>query len=347
MAPIKFLLALSSLAILCTLGASPANALSVDVHHVNRHVNHHGIAKKRRDGSTANCKPRTPPASTPKPSSNSPNASPANKPKSSSSASTPPPSTPTYTPASDTSTGGAKLLIAWALGNDPRLKLLKNDRTKFVYTWSPDEPEDAQSLGFTFVPQLWGYSQIGDFTNKVKAGFANHVLGMNEPNQAGQAQMSPQDGANLWMQYIQPLKNEGYQLITPATTSDPDGMTWMHDFMAACHGCTFDKVAIHWYDTTFEKFQTYLELWHNTFNLPIWVTEFACQNFNGGAQPDSGQIWEFYTQSIEWLDSTDWVELYAPFGFMDGMSNVNPADSLFSGDGLSSLGWLVLNGPSS
>lgn len=50
--------------------------------------------------------------------------------------------------------------------------------------------------------------------------------------------MSAEDGAALWQQYIQPLANEGYQLISPATSSNPNGKVWMQDFMAACSGCS-------------------------------------------------------------------------------------------------------------
>jgi hypothetical protein len=35
-------------------------------------------------------------------------------------------------------------------------------------------------------------------------------------------------------------------------------------------------VAVHYYDTCFDAFKTYLELWHSTFNIPILVTEFSC-----------------------------------------------------------------------
>lgn len=352
MAPIRFILALSSLAIFAAIfGASPVNALAVDSHHVQRHV-HDSIAKEKR-GQPSRCKPR--------PSSTSLSTASSLTHSSSSSAWTPPPSSSSWKassssvahpasssspPSSGSSSSGGigKLGIAWANGADTRLNLLKNQRSKFLYTWSPDIPELALTLGFTPVPQLWGWNQVSDFQSKVKAGYANYVLGMNEPNQVGQSDMSAQSGAQLWSQYIQPLKNEGYQLGSPATTSAPDGMTWMQDFFSACHGCTVDFMAVHFYDDTFAKLQAYLELWHNTFQLPIWVTEFACQNFNGGPQPSSAEIWAFYTQAIAYMDSMPWVHVYFPFGFMEQLSNVNPADGLFSGNSLSALGWLLLNG---
>lgn len=38
------------------------------------------------------------------------------------------------------------------------------------------------------------------------------------------------------------------------------------------------------------------------------------QNFGGGAQADSDQVWAFYTTVIPWLMSQDYVEAFFPFG---------------------------------
>lgn len=44
---------------------------------------------------------------------------------------------------------------------------------------------------------------------------------------------------------------------------------------------------LHWYDVKAEDFQKYVLDFATTFGKPIWVTEYACQNFNGGAQCSS------------------------------------------------------------
>lgn len=360
MAPVKFLLTLCSLAIFsATLGSTPVNAVSVGSQHANRHVAHDSIAKRKRSTSQK-CKARDGSSSAPAPSSTpvssswsqpaasswsseAPSPSSSYKPASSSAA--PPASSSPASSSGDGTTGGSKLGIAWAMGGDTRLNLLKpNGGQRFIYTWTPDIPTLATNLGFTPVPQLWGDNQVDDFKKKVVKGYASYALGPNEPNQAGQSDMTPEHGAYLWTTYLEPLRSQGYKLGSPATTSAPDGLVWVQNMLKACNGgCTFDFMALHWYDTTFAKFQAYLELWHSTFNLPIWVTEYACQNFNGGAQPSNDEIWAFYQQATSYMESTDWVHVYMPFGFMDGMSNVNPADSLFSGNSLSALGWMVVN----
>lgn len=111
--------------------------------------------------------------------------------------------------------------------------------------------------------------------------------------------MTPERGAELWTTYIEPLKAQGMRLGTPAPSSAPSGKTWMQEWLQACNGgCNPDFVAlrkfrlnnkfcdkltdifdisIDWYDVDANAFIGYLEDFHATFNLPLWVTEWACQ----------------------------------------------------------------------
>ncbi|KAF5367844.1 hypothetical protein D9615_010572 [Tricholomella constricta] len=107
-----------------------------------------------------------------------------------------------------------------------------------VYTWSPYIPQKAKELGFEPITMLWGEKQTSEFKRLVVKGYAKTVFSFNKPNQQGQSDMSPQRGAQLWQQYIQPLKAQGYSLTSPACTNAPSGKKWLQDFFAACHGCT-------------------------------------------------------------------------------------------------------------
>jgi hypothetical protein len=344
------LLAISSLAILaCSFGPTPVNALTVDSHHFARHLarGHDSVARKKRDNSKR-CKVR---------------------PSSSSSASAPAP-TDSSTPAADsgnsntgnTNTGnnantvtsnsgappppnvsGGKGGLAWANGDDPSLANFKSNRVTQLYTWSPDIGSLPAQLGFNGVPMLWGPDQISDFVRLVQPGYANTVMGFNEPNQVGQSDIDPGYGCQLWQQYIAPLKQHGYKTVSPATTSAPDGKTWMQSFFS--NGCDSDVVALHWYDVDPNAFIAYVTDFHNTFGKPIWVTEFACQNFNGGAQCTNDQTVAFFTQVTSWMDSQDFVEYYFPFGAMHDMQGVNPTNQLMAPDGgLTDLGHIFVYG---
>ncbi|KAJ8523505.1 hypothetical protein ONZ45_g12 [Pleurotus djamor] len=369
------LLAISTLAIIASsYGTTPVTALSVDSRHVVRHVpnSHSGIAKRKRSNNRR-CKPRpssskAPVSSaTPAPSNNnnggsnngnnngSGNNSPAPAPASSKAPTTPKPSpTPSNNNnngnsgssgnnngggggGSGNSVGGAKVGLAWPNGNDPSLKNFVNSHVQYVYTWSPYYPNDAKKLGLKPMPMLWGDKQIGDFTRLVKPGYADIVLGMNEPNQKGQAQMSPEHGFDLWMKYINPLKDQGYYLISPACTNAPDGLTWMKTFIGLCNKnseCRIDGVAVHYYGTSSSDFIQHLNTYHDAFGKDVWATEFACQDFSGNnRQCNKGQVHDFMGAVTGFMDSQSWVKGYFAFGVMHDMVDVNPLNQLMAGDG--------------
>ena len=122
------------------------------------------------------------------------------------------------------------------------------------------------------------------------------------PQQADQSNMSPEDGASLWKRHLEPLKSRGMRLGSPAPSSAPSGKVWLQDWLEACAGgCNPDFIALRerasfkilafqllflsflilgpwtdWYGTNASTFQAYLEDFHDTFQLPIWVTEWAC-----------------------------------------------------------------------
>lgn len=58
------------------------------------------------------------------------------------------------------------------------------------------------------------------------------------PEISGQSNIDPQTAASLWQQNIQPKKQLGYNLISPAVTSDAAGIPWLQQFFQACQGCT-------------------------------------------------------------------------------------------------------------
>jgi hypothetical protein len=345
-----YILAISTLAILsCSFGFTPVNALVTGKQHLARSPHgHDAIAKRKRSTVQRRCQSQPPPSAA---------AAAAASPSATTAATTTPTDPTTTTTAQPAATsppasgggappaaGGGKVGLAWPNGDDPSLQYYITDQVQYLYTWSPDIPQEAINYGLTVAPMLWGYNQIDDFQTLVVAGYASYVLGMNEPNEPGQSNMDAGSGAQLWQQYIQPLKSQGYTLISPATSSNPNGLVWMTDFFAACQGCTVDIIAVHWYDVDPQDFINYVTNWYNTFGLPIWVTEFACQNYNGGPQCTQDQVNNFMSTVTSWMNSTPWVEAYFAFGVMLDMQGVNPDDQLMSPDGTpTQLGYMYIN----
>ncbi|EKM59705.1 uncharacterized protein PHACADRAFT_158145 [Phanerochaete carnosa HHB-10118-sp] len=209
------------------------------------------------------------------------------------------------------------------------------------YTWSPD----GFQSNLEFVPMFWGTNQIGDWNsninNTIQTLNVTHALGFNEPQEVSQSNISPSDGASAWKQYIEPLKQQGIMLGSPAPSSAPSGKTWLLQWLDACAGgCTVDFIALHWYDINSTAFMEYLEDFYSTFQRPIWVTEWACQNFNDANEQCSLQdIVNFMNATQQFMDTTDWVQRYAWFGAFTNLQGVNQDDALMnSGGQINTLG---------
>jgi len=133
-----------------------------------------------------------------------------------------------------------------------------------------------------------------------------------------------------------PLMNQGIKFGSPAVTSVPDvSIPWLQSFIAQCNGCQIDFVCMHYYGTDAQDFITYVTKFHQTFNKPVWVTEFAPWNFDGTPQIDQQQVNAFMETVTQWMDSTDMVEHYFPFGVMPdmGSTGVGSTCQLMNADG--------------
>ncbi|KAK0194991.1 hypothetical protein F5146DRAFT_267904 [Armillaria mellea] len=160
--------------------------------------------------------------------------------------------------------------------------------------------------------------QTNEFSSTINdtaaGGGVTAVLGMNEPQETQQSNLTPSEGADMWKTYIEPLHSrfEGVRLGSPAPSGAPSGKTWLEQFLTECDGCIIDFIALHWYDVNSSQFISYLQDFHETFDRPIWVTEWACQNFNDvNNQCSEEEIQVFLNVSQSFMDNTDWVERYA------------------------------------
>jgi len=210
-----------------------------------------------------------------------------------------------------------------------------------VYNWTPQPPLQAQQYGMNPVPMLWGKKNLGNCGNRCwsdvhKGGNYDTVMGFNEPNQDGQSDISWQEAVSLWQQHIEPLAtgSGAMRTVSPAVTSAPSGLVWMKNFVNNCDGCHIDVIALHWYSTDPDDFISYVKSFHDAFGKPIWVTEFACQNMNGGPQCSQSDANNFMRKVTSWMDSTYYVERYFAFGLSnDGMSGVSYVNELMDGGG--------------
>ncbi|EIW52701.1 uncharacterized protein TRAVEDRAFT_53142 [Trametes versicolor FP-101664 SS1] len=241
---------------------------------------------------------------------------------------------------------GSKICVAWSEGNDPSLANLKTSHVIGLYDYGVDKPTASDSLGFDFWPMLWGgdASRLAAFDSAVTAGLGTIILGFNEPNEIGQSNLDPGTAAALWRQHIEPKRALGYQTAAPAVSIASNGIPWLRSFIQACSGCNFDYVAVHWYGVGFSNMVQYLTTFHDTFGLPILLTEFAEENLNGGTQPTSADVMAFMKQALPFFDETSWIIAACPFGFVSGLKGSQSPIALQNADGTpNALGSLVIN----
>ncbi|KAL5531485.1 hypothetical protein ACEPAG_4362 [Sanghuangporus baumii] len=239
--------------------------------------------------------------------------------------------------------------LAWPNGNFNDIRqYTSTGKVSWYYTWSPNPVRSD----LEFVSMLWGRDQIDTFTSMINGTISRngvtHILGFNEPQQPGQSNLTAEEGAQLWRTYLEPLKSQGIRLGTPAPSGAPSGKTWLQDWLTACAGgCNPDFVALHWYDVNATQFQLYLEDFHDTFQLPIWVTEWADHNFNGDDQPSFEEVVAFLNQTQGFMDATDWIERYAWFGVMENMQDVGYNNAMMDSRGdITDLGRQYIGGGS-
>ncbi|KAG8791401.1 hypothetical protein FRC12_009280 [Ceratobasidium sp. 428] len=347
------MMAFSTFAIfLLALLATPTNALVSDPHaHLAR--GHDSIAKRKRSAAkrAKRCRPKSTSLA---PASTTPAYTPTKAPTSKPAAA--PTSTSSKAPATTSAAGGGgggyvntgldpnkKLILAWPNGNYGWEPFKGSKVVGGVYSWSPNDP--TKGSGYPFFPMCWGFNQKTSFANNIDGSKYKLCFGQNEPNQVGQSDMSPQDGAKLWKAVMEPARNGGCKLVSPATTSAPSGIQWVKDFIKACDGCHIDIIALHWYDVSADAFKEYVTNFYNAFKKPIIVSEYACQNFNGGAQCSKDQTWALHTAMAEWFHKTPWIVGFAPFGYMRDMQGVNSDNQLMTQSGAATdLGLYYLNG---
>ncbi|EJT97606.1 hypothetical protein DACRYDRAFT_24986 [Dacryopinax primogenitus] len=313
MARLSLLISLISLALLVSASGQEAMARS---------------AHKKR----GNCTPKSAAASS---SSTSDSTQPTSSTDDSQPSSTSVAPAPVSTPQGPASSGGEKCGLGWPNGDDGTI-LTDHGNCLYYHTWSVWPVNSGGKM--SFAPIFWGPDKADEWSANILNAGANVALFFNEPNESGQSNIDPNSAVPYWRNNMQWLKDQhGYRLGSAATSSNPNGMDWTNTFMSACPDCTIDFMCLHYYGTDAGDFQTYVNLWHTTFNRNIWVTEFACQNFNGGPQCDD--VPGFMSQTVSWLDSQDFVEYHFWFGMMRDMQGVNPADGLMNQDGsLSALG---------
>jgi hypothetical protein len=190
----------------------------------------------------------------------------------------------------------------------------------WYYNWSSNNDSMPGPAGVEFVPMI---RAKGDATDagiaKAKKESDGELLGFNEPDMAGQADMSVDKALELWPR----LESTGLRLGSPAVAVGGDRAgQWLDRFMTGAKraGRRVDFITLHWYGSDFgaaavDQFLGYVDAVHKRYNKPVWVTEFGLMNFSGSPKyPSASQLVTFIKGTTKGMQSRSYVERYAWFG---------------------------------
>jgi Glycosyl hydrolase catalytic core len=193
-----------------------------------------------------------------------------------------------------------------------------NLKTFWYYTWGTPMPSPSPQ-NCEFVSMFWGAANVTDANiaavGQLKAqGSVKYVLGFNEPDQSGQANMTVSQALALWPK----LESIGLPLGSPAVSWPT--LQWFTDFMdsVAAEHLRVDFICVHMYVGTDDvSFVQVLQQLYNQYHLPIWVTEFATADWNASTPAanmyKASDAMGFMQRLLPKLDSLPYVKRYSWF----------------------------------
>ncbi|WP_250007008.1 sigma-70 family RNA polymerase sigma factor [Actinoplanes sp. M2I2] len=189
----------------------------------------------------------------------------------------------------------------------------------WYYNWSSNNRSMPGPSDVEFVPMIWGQKDVTDATLADAKKEGDVLLGFNEPDMAGQANMTVEQALGDWPK----LQATGRRLGSPAVAFGGDTKGgWLDRFMTGAKqkGYRVDFITVHWYGSDFSpaavnQFLGYVDAVHKRYGKPIWVTEYGLMNFSGSPKyPTQSQLVTFIQGTTKGLQKRSYVERYAWFG---------------------------------
>lgn len=223
----------------------------------------------------------------------------------------------------------------------------------------------ARQDGMDFVPMFWGGVPAQPFSADLHENLVNakYLMGFNEPEFQNQANISPEQAAQLWPQVVAIANTYNLQLTGPCSEAGGHGRTWYASWTAACQAmygapCEYDFTCIHIYmhpspcapgieswacigDENGSRANGTLNWWYDTYGKEIWVTEYGCPEWGHATDSEYHCSAEdqrmLMRQLTSVLESSSIVYRYAWYT----MFNTQPE---WVGSALNEPGWTAIKG---
>jgi len=193
------------------------------------------------------------------------------------------------------------------------IRQLKSLNLDWHYTWR----SRAVTNDPPFVPMVRDAGDLQEsahryVTEALPVTGAEHLLGFNEPDLKGQANMTTGKAVELWPQ----LEAFGLRLGSPATTK-PDAW-WLGEFMrkAKNKGLRIDFMTMHCYGwPNAEDFLRKVRELHERYDRPVWVTEYAVADWKATSTTRNrysrAQVEDFMRETVAGMRAMPYVERFA------------------------------------
>jgi Glycosyl hydrolase catalytic core len=184
-------------------------------------------------------------------------------------------------------------------------KQIEGLNASWYYNWRDHSEITADAH---FVPMIFSVKRLD--SEKESKISSDYVLGFNEPDHPKQANNSVKEALAAWPT----VASKATHVIGPAMAGNPVTGDWFPAFMKAKP--KIDAVAVHWYKgVSSKRFIEEMKAVHAAYHKPIWITEFAPQT--GASSKESphkfsqDEVNHFIAKTIEWMESTPYVQRYA------------------------------------
>ena len=216
----------------------------------------------------------------------------------------------------------------WA-GSD--VSHINGTNSSWHYNWWHTPPTDDASSNGEWIPLIKYSNNITAKLSTIQSysGGVDTLLVLNEPERAEQSNATVAEALAIWPEIQTTLPT--VKLISPGVSDDPTGRAWLSDFMGQVgtlngngnplDDIRVDAIAFHWYGgstptnptATANSFLSRVDYYHNTYNKPVWITEFAMHDWAGN-YTDAEMITAnriFLETVIPALESRSYVQGYA------------------------------------
>jgi hypothetical protein len=210
-----------------------------------------------------------------------------------------------------------KGVSVWAF--DGLHRALSESGASWYFNWQAGHPGIKNPRGVQFVPMIWGAGSVTTATLRQARHEGHYLLGFNEPDNAGQSNLTVTQALHLWPR----LMSTGMTLGSPAVaTGAATAGGWLDRFMAgaAADHYRVNFIAVHWYGGDFataaavQQLGSYLRAIHARYHKPIWLTEFALMRFGATTTfPSARGQAAFVTAATAMLQRLKFVQRYAWF----------------------------------